>query len=60
MGPALAAANTMVVKPSDRTALSALKLAALTQEAGFPKGVFNGKYTTLLYLCLYVYVYVNK
>lgn len=39
--PALCAANTIVIKPSDRTALSALKLASLTQEAGFPRGVIN-------------------
>ena len=39
--PALAAGNTIVLKPSEKTPLSALALAALTQEVGFPEGVVN-------------------
>lgn len=41
MGPALAAGNTMVVKPSEVTPISTLLLARLVAEAGFPAGVFN-------------------
>ena len=39
--PALAAGNTMVLKPSEQTPLSALKLAEILQDAGLPDGVFN-------------------
>ena len=39
--PALAAGCTVVLKPSELTPLSALKLAALAIEAGVPAGVFN-------------------
>jgi aldehyde dehydrogenase (NAD+) len=39
--PALAAGNTVVVKPSEVTPSSTLKLAALVEEAGFPPGVVN-------------------
>jgi aldehyde dehydrogenase (NAD+) len=39
--PALAAGNTIVHKPSSSTPLSALKVAAIMQEAGVPDGVFN-------------------
>ena len=39
--PALAAGNTMVVKPSEVTPISTLMLARLFEEAGFPAGVFN-------------------
>jgi aldehyde dehydrogenase (NAD+) len=39
--PALAAGNTVVHKPSPATPLSALKMAALFAEAGFPDGVVN-------------------
>ncbi len=39
--PALAAGCTFVLKPAEATPLSALALAALAEEAGFPPGVFN-------------------
>ena len=39
--PALAAGCTFVLKPAEQTPLSALALAALAEEAGLPKGVFN-------------------
>ena len=39
--PALAAGCTIVVKPAEDTPLSALALAELARQAGFPKGVFN-------------------
>lgn len=41
LGPALAAGNTVILKPSPFTPLSALKLAELALEAGFPEGVIN-------------------
>jgi len=41
LAPALACGNTIVLKPSENTPLSALKVAALIKEAGFPKGVVN-------------------
>ncbi|MFT3758860.1 aldehyde dehydrogenase family protein [Thauera sp.] len=41
MGPALASGCTMVLKPAEETPLSALRLAELVQEAGYPAGVFN-------------------
>jgi aldehyde dehydrogenase (NAD+) len=40
-GPALAAGCTVVLKPAEQTPLTALKVAALAQEAGFPDGVLN-------------------
>lgn len=40
-GPALAAGCTLVMKPAEQTPLTALVLAALSKEAGFPKGVIN-------------------
>ncbi|KAF8958717.1 aldehyde dehydrogenase [Flammula alnicola] len=39
--PALATGNTIILKPSEITPLSALKLADLINEAGFPPGVVN-------------------
>ena len=39
--PALAAGCTAVVKPAEDTPLSALALAALAEQAGFPPGVLN-------------------
>jgi aldehyde dehydrogenase (NAD+) len=41
VAPALAAGNTVVVKPSEVTSASMLEVAALSAEAGFPPGVFN-------------------
>ncbi|XP_048737366.1 aldehyde dehydrogenase 1A1-like [Ostrea edulis] len=41
VGPALACGCTIVVKPAEQTPLSALHLAALCKEAGFPPGVVN-------------------
>src|SRR5262245_12079553 len=41
IAPALAAGNTVVLKPAEQAPLSCLKLAALFMEAGGPPGVFN-------------------
>lgn len=41
MPPALAAGCTVISKPAESTPLSALALAVLAEEAGFPKGVIN-------------------
>lgn len=41
LAPALAAGNTCILKPSEVTPLSALRLATLLHEVGFPKGVVN-------------------
>lgn len=41
LGPALATGNCVVLKPSEVTPLSALLLAELIKEAGFPPGVVN-------------------
>jgi aldehyde dehydrogenase (NAD+) len=41
LGPALAAGNTVVMKPSELTPLSTLRLAELMAEVGFPPGVVN-------------------
>jgi succinate-semialdehyde dehydrogenase/glutarate-semialdehyde dehydrogenase len=41
VSPALAVGCTVVVKPAPDTPLTALALAALAQEAGFPDGVLN-------------------
>ncbi|XP_054726875.1 aldehyde dehydrogenase, mitochondrial [Anastrepha obliqua] len=40
-GPALAVGCTIVMKPAEQTPLTALHMAALTKEAGFPAGVIN-------------------
>lgn len=40
-GPALAAGNTIVLKPAEQTPLSALYVGQLALEAGFPPGVIN-------------------
>lgn len=39
--PALAAGNTLVLKPAEHTSATALKLMELVEEAGFPPGVVN-------------------
>jgi succinate-semialdehyde dehydrogenase / glutarate-semialdehyde dehydrogenase len=39
--PAIAAGNTIVLKPPSQTPLTALALAELAEKAGVPKGVFN-------------------
>ena len=41
LGPALAAGNTVVIKPASQTPLTALKFAELCAEAGLPEGVLN-------------------
>ncbi|WP_138380560.1 aldehyde dehydrogenase [Luteithermobacter gelatinilyticus] len=41
IGPALAAGNSIVIKPAEQSPLSVLRLAELAQEAGVPDGVFN-------------------
>jgi aldehyde dehydrogenase (NAD+) len=40
-GPALATGCTVVLKPAEQTPLTALRVAALAQEAGIPDGVLN-------------------
>jgi len=40
-GPALAMGNCVVLKPAEQTPLTALYIAALSKEAGFPDGVIN-------------------
>ncbi|XP_070761100.1 aldehyde dehydrogenase 1A1-like isoform X1 [Enoplosus armatus] len=41
IAPALCCGNTVVIKPAEQTPLSALHMAALIKEAGFPPGVVN-------------------
>jgi len=41
VAPALAAGNTVVLKPAEQTPLTALRLAGIAQEAGLPPGVLN-------------------
>ncbi|HUI42780.1 MAG TPA: aldehyde dehydrogenase family protein [Terriglobia bacterium] len=41
LGPALAAGNTVVLKPAEQTPLTALRVGELILEAGFPEGVVN-------------------
>jgi phenylacetaldehyde dehydrogenase len=41
IAPALAAGCTLVLKPAEQTSLTALRLADLVSEAGFPAGVIN-------------------
>ncbi len=40
-GPALAAGNSVVLKPSEKSPLTAIRVAQLALEAGIPAGVFN-------------------
>ena len=39
--PALAAGNSIIIKPSEKSPLSALRIAELATQAGIPDGVFN-------------------
>jgi acyl-CoA reductase-like NAD-dependent aldehyde dehydrogenase len=41
LGPALAAGNSVVLKPAEQSPLSALRLGELAVEAGLPEGVLN-------------------
>lgn len=41
IGPILAAGNSLVLKPSEKSPFTALRLAELALEAGLPPGVFN-------------------
>jgi len=41
IGPALAAGCAVILKPAEETSLTALRLAHLIEEIGFPAGVFN-------------------
>ncbi len=41
IGPVLAAGNSLVLKPSEKSPLTAIRIAALAHEAGIPEGVFN-------------------
>jgi gamma-glutamyl-gamma-aminobutyraldehyde dehydrogenase len=41
IGPALAAGNSVVLKPAEQTSLTALRIAELAYEAGLPRAVLN-------------------
>ena len=41
IAPALAAGNSVIVKPAEQTSMTALRIAELAHEAGIPSGVFN-------------------
>ena len=41
LGPALATGNSVILKPAEQSPLSALRIAELAAEAGFPEGVLN-------------------
>ena len=41
IGPALAAGNSVILKPSEKSPLTAIRVAELAAEAGIPDGVFN-------------------
>ena len=41
LAPALATGNSVVLKPSEKSPLSAIRLAEIAMEAGLPAGVFN-------------------
>ena len=41
IAPALAAGNSVIVKPAEQTSLTALRLAELAMDAGIPRGVLN-------------------
>ena len=40
-GPALAAGNSIIIKPAEQTSMTALRMAELAVEAGIPDGVIN-------------------
>ena len=40
-GPALAAGNAVILKPSEKSPLTAIRLAALAKQAGIPDGIFQ-------------------
>jgi succinate-semialdehyde dehydrogenase / glutarate-semialdehyde dehydrogenase len=41
VGPALAAGSPVIIKPAEEAPLTALAIAALAEQAGFPPGVYN-------------------
>ena len=41
LGPALATGNSVILKPSEKSSLTAIRLAQLAEEAGLPKGVLQ-------------------
>ena len=41
IGPALAAGNSVIVKPAEQTSMTALRIAELAHEAGIPRGVLQ-------------------
>jgi len=41
LGPALAAGNSVLLKPAEQTSMTALRVAELAQEAGVPRAAFN-------------------
>lgn len=41
IGPALAAGNSVIVKPAEQTSLTALRVAELAMEAGLPRGILQ-------------------
>ena len=41
IGPALAAGNSVIVKPAEQTSMTALRVSELASEAGIPDGVLN-------------------
>ncbi len=41
LGPALAAGNSVILKPSEKSPLTAIRIAGLAKEAGLPDGVFQ-------------------
>lgn len=41
LGPALATGNSVILKPSEKSPLTAIRLAELAEEAGLPKGVLQ-------------------
>ena len=41
LGPALAAGNSVILKPSEKSPLTAIRIAELAEQAGLPKGVLQ-------------------